>query len=64
MTVIKTDVVPAELPEKQDDVAKAGDPCTMSQQDARDFHGHEIHPQQFVRLIGWHDSKARKHRLH
>jgi hypothetical protein len=32
------------------------DPGPMSQQDAADCHGHEMHPQKFVRLVGCHES--------
>jgi hypothetical protein len=33
----------------------------MSRQDVWDNHGHEMHPQQFVRLVGCHDQKAGSH---
>jgi hypothetical protein len=33
----------------------------MSQQDAGDRHGHEMHPQKLVRLVGCHDPHAGKH---
>jgi hypothetical protein len=38
----------------------------MSQQDVADAHGHEMHPQKFVRLVGCHESNPGKpeHRLH
>jgi hypothetical protein len=30
----------------------------MSQQDAADCHGHDMHPQKFVRLVGCHESNG------
>jgi hypothetical protein len=30
----------------------------MSQQDVSDAHGHEMHPQELVRLVGCHESDA------
>jgi hypothetical protein len=40
----------------------------MSLQDAADCHGHEMHPQKFVRLVGCHESNTASHedarRLH
>jgi len=40
----------------------------MSLQDAADAHGHEMHLQKFVRLVGCHEANAGKHddadRLH
>jgi hypothetical protein len=56
---------PVERPQKQNpiDVQRP-----MSQQDAADSHGHEMHPQKFVRLVGCHESNAGRHeaghRLH
>jgi hypothetical protein len=64
MAEIKMGAIPAELPKKRDATVEADDPGLMSRQDVWDFHGHEIHPQQFVRLVGWRDSKAQKRRLH
>jgi hypothetical protein len=43
------------------------DPGPMSQQDAADCHGHEMHPQKFVRLVGCHEShdgQQAAHHLH
>jgi hypothetical protein len=49
-------------------VADSGTQGPMSQQDAADCHGHEMHPQEFVQLVGCHDSNAGRHqtayRLH
>jgi len=57
---------PAELPQEKDPIADSQGP--MSQQDAADCHGHDMHPQKFVRLIGCHESNAARHdaayRLH
>jgi hypothetical protein len=50
--------VPAELPQEKDVIADQG---PMSQQNAADFHGREMHPQKFVRLVGCHESTAGKH---
>jgi hypothetical protein len=40
----------------------------MSQQDVADTHGHEMHPQKFVRLVGCHEENPGHHdagwRLH
>jgi hypothetical protein len=32
----------------------------MTQQDMRDAHGHDPHPQKLVRLVGCHDVSVRK----
>jgi len=32
----------------------------MTQQDMRNAHGHDMHPQKLVRLVGCHDLSARK----
>jgi len=50
--------VPAELPQKKDVIAGQG---PMSQQNAADGHGHEMHLQKFVRLVGCHESTAGQH---
>ena len=52
--------VPAELPQKEDVIADRGANRPMSQQHADDSHGHEMHPQKFVRLVGCHDSVTGK----
>jgi hypothetical protein len=57
-------VVPADLPQKRRDViADCGAQGPMSQQDAADSHGHEMHPQKFVRLVGCHESNAGRHEI-
>jgi hypothetical protein len=57
--------VPAEFPRKigvkKDVVADGGAHRPMSQQDAGDCHGHEMHPQKLVQLVGCHDPNAAKH---
>ena len=57
--------VPAELPQENDPFADGGaqraDHGPMPQQDAADCHGHEMHPQKFVRLVGCHESNAARH---
>ena len=61
-------VVPAALPQKKDLIPDSGVQGPMSQQDAADCHGHDMHPQKFVRLVGCHASNAGRHeaasRLH
>jgi hypothetical protein len=52
--------VPAELPQKEDVIADRGANRPMSQQHADDSHGHEMHPQKLVQLVGCHDSNAVK----
>ena len=47
---------PVEFPQKRDVLADHGDHGPMSQQDAVGSHGHEMHPQKFLRLVGSHGS--------
>jgi hypothetical protein len=58
-------LVPADLPREKHEIADHG---PMSQQGAADSHGHDMHPQKFVRLVGCHESHpashASAHRLH
>jgi hypothetical protein len=60
--------VPAEFPQEKHAIADGGALGPMSQQGAADSHGHEMHPQKFVRLVGCHESNAGRHeagyRLH
>ena len=42
------------------DLIDGGTQRPMSQQDAAGSHGHEMHPQKFVRLVGCHESNAAK----
>jgi hypothetical protein len=60
--------VPAERQQKKDPIAEGGAQGPMSQQGAGDCHGHEMHPQEFVRLVGCHETNAAgqraSHRLH
>ncbi len=44
-----------EFSRKQDETDDCAARGPMSQQDAYDCHGHEMHPQKFVRLVGCHD---------
>jgi hypothetical protein len=57
--------VPAVLPQEKNVIA---DQRPMSQQNAANRHGHEMHPQKFVRLVGCHEATVGKHeaavRLH
>jgi hypothetical protein len=59
--MIPSDVgpMPAELPPNKGLVADCG-VGPMPQQDAAGAHGHEMHPQKFVRLVGCHDSTTGK----
>jgi hypothetical protein len=61
MIVINVDSVPAEFLHKRDVIADCGARGPMSQQHAGDSHGHEMHPQQLVQLVGCHDPNAGKH---
>jgi hypothetical protein len=58
-------LISAELPRKERVIADCG---PMSLQNAADSHGHEMHSQQFVRLVGCHESNTGSHedtrRLH
>jgi hypothetical protein len=51
----------AESSQKRDLTTDCGAYGPMSQQDASDSHGYEMHPQKFVQLVGCHDSNAGKH---
>jgi hypothetical protein len=50
--------VPAAFPQEADAIAESGTQGPMSQQDAVGSHGHEMHPQKLVRLVGCHDSNG------
>jgi hypothetical protein len=52
---------PAELPQERVETVDGGAQGPMSQQDAAGSHGHEMHLQKFVRLVGCHDLNAGKH---
>jgi hypothetical protein len=52
--------VPAQSPQKTNVIADGAPQRQMSQQIAGDAHGHEMHPQKFVRLVGCHDSNSGK----
>jgi hypothetical protein len=68
MISINADSVTAEFSQKREMIADCGAQGPMSQQDAAGSHGHEMHPQKFVQLVGCHESNAGKrevaHRLH
>ena len=53
----KTD--PASVPSAHEE-EPACDCGPMTQQDMRSAHGHDIHPQKLVRLVGCHDVSVRK----
>jgi hypothetical protein len=54
--------VPAKSPKKKDVIIERGPHGPMSQQNADGSHGHEMHPQKLVRLVGCHDSAAKHER--
>ena len=60
--------VSPESLQKKHTVADSGAQGPMSLQNAADSHGHEMHPQKFVRLVGCHESNPEihdgVHRLH
>lgn len=58
MSIARVEAAAAELAAKEMDTVGTGDHGAMPRQDAWDFHGTEMHPQQFVRLIGCHDPEA------
>ena len=72
MTMSNLARVPAEFSRRKELIANGGahGPVQgpMSQQDAADCHGHDMHPQKFVRLVGCHESNPAQHqsahRLH
>jgi hypothetical protein len=53
-------MVPAD-PSQENHPIVDGAERPMSQQDVAECHGHEMHPQKFVRLVGCHESNADKH---
>jgi hypothetical protein len=63
MTASNMGAVPAKLPQEKagDGAADTGAQGPMSQQDVAGCHGHEMHLQKFVRLVGCHDLNAAKH---
>jgi hypothetical protein len=58
MTTSNLSRAPAELLQKKDPIADGGAQGPMSQQNAADCHGHDMHPQKFVRLVGCHETNA------
>ena len=61
MIPLKMPPLSAEAPQQIDVIADSGAQGPMSEQDAGDCHGHEMHPQELVRLVGCHDPHAGKH---
>jgi len=55
---------PASVPSASVASAHEEDPACdcgpMTQQDMRNAHGHDMHPQKLVRLVGCHDTSVRK----
>ena len=62
MTASRPGSVPAEVPRKRDATDRCGQ-GPMSQQNAVGAHGHEMHPQKLVQLVGCHDANAGKHEV-
>jgi hypothetical protein len=60
MIPAKVPPVRAEPPQPTELIADSGAHGPMPQQDAGDYHGHEMHPQRLVRLVGCHDRHAGK----
>jgi hypothetical protein len=58
MNPSSTRSMPAESPRKTDVIGDGGVPGPMPQQDAGDCHGHDMHPQKLVQLVGCHDPHA------
>ena len=58
--MVRSEIRPASTERQQEMNASAADGGSppMSLQDAGDCHGHEMHPQKLVRLVGCHDSNA------
>jgi hypothetical protein len=54
-------LVSPKSPHEKDMVADGGAQGPMSLQDAADSHGHEMHPQKFVRLVGCHEANPEIH---
>ncbi len=50
-----------EVSHERDGIADCSDQGPMPQQDIVASHGHAMHPQKFVQLVGCHDAKAGKH---
>jgi len=57
MTLSHVHSAPAELP-KQKSIATQSGP--MPQQGSMGDHGHEMHPQKFLQLVGSHVSTAKQ----
>lgn len=58
-----TGSVPEKFPRPKDGVVDGDAHGPMPQQDSVGCHGHEMHPQKFVQLVGCHDAKAAKHHV-
>jgi hypothetical protein len=54
-------LIPPKSPQQKEMVADNGAQGPMSLQNAADCHGHEMHPQGFVRLVGCHESNPEIH---
>jgi hypothetical protein len=60
MTTSNLARAPAKIPQQKNPITTSGDhdpvQGPMSQQAGTDCHGHDMHPQKFVRLVGCHES--------
>jgi hypothetical protein len=55
--------VSAKLPQKRKTLLDCSALGPMLRQDAGSSHGHEMYPQEFVRLVGCHDQNGAKHEI-
>jgi len=60
--------VSTQFSRKRDIFKQLGVQGPMPQQEMDSYHGHEMHPQKFLRLVGCHDSNPSRtevaYRLH
>ncbi len=54
--------LPAEFAHERDLIADSAVQGPMPLQDLADCHGHDMHPQEFIRLVGWHESNGPDHK--
>jgi len=58
--MVTANVGPAPAERPQDEQKKTANCGPMMQQGAMGAHGHEMHPQEFIRLVGCHEQSRRK----
>jgi hypothetical protein len=54
-------LIPPKSTQEKDMIVDSGAQGPMSLQNAADSHGHEMHPQGFIRLVGCHESSPDIH---